>query len=58
MQVDFIGLKVNCASSPILTNMIFPQLTLEILQVFITSNCIGPLPLEQKASPPVSFQTS
>lgn len=48
VQVGFIRLKVNCASSPILTNMIFPQLTLEMLQVFITSNCIGPWPLEKK----------
>lgn len=49
---------VNCASCPTLTNMIFPQLTFEMLQVFITSIWIGPLPLVQKASPPVSFQTS
>lgn len=54
----WLGWRLTVNFLPFLTNMIFPQLTLEMLQVFITSNCIGPLPLEQKASPPVGFQTS
>lgn len=57
-QVGLIILKVNCASSLSLVNMIFPQLAVAPLLVFITNNHIKPSPLQEKESPQVSFRTS